>query len=225
MKEVLREFYVQDIPETKKELYDTLRHYLLDEFQKGKVNILIIDEAQLLSYDLLEFIRLLSNIETDKQKILHTVFFAQHEFLDKLKDPLMRHLAQRITVTYCIAPLTYAEVKAYINYRLFKAGVKGPLEFQGQGDEAHPYGIRGYPAPHQLHMRPLSSCAVRQFELHRGRPRGIEGDHRRERPPVDGKTYGRFKEDGAEARAHDRGHNRPCPYRHNRLLFHVFQRL
>ncbi len=145
MKEVLREFYVQDIPETKKELYDTLRHYLLEEFQKGKVNILIIDEAQLLSYDLLEFIRLLSNIETDKQKILHTIFFAQPEFLAKLKDPLMRHLSQRITVTYCIKPLTYAEVKAYINYRLFKAGVKGPLEFQDRAMKLIHTASRGYP--------------------------------------------------------------------------------
>ena len=145
MKEVLREFCVQNIPENKKELYDTLRHYLLEEFQKGKVNILIIDEAQLLSYDLLEFVRLLSNIETDKQKILHTVFFAQPEFLDKLKDPLMRHLAQRITVTYCIAPLTYAEVKAYINYRLFKAGAKGPLEFQDRAMKLIHTASRGYP--------------------------------------------------------------------------------
>ncbi len=145
MKEVLRELRVEDIPETKKELYDTLRLYLLEEFQRGKVNVLIIDEAQLLSYELLEFIRLLSNIETDKQKILHTVFFAQPEFLDKLKDPLMRHLSQRITVTYCIKPLTYAEVKAYINYRLFKAGAKGPLEFQDRAMKLIHTASRGYP--------------------------------------------------------------------------------
>ncbi len=77
MKEVLHEYGAADVPETKKELYDRLRMYLLEEFQRGKVNVLIIDEAQLLSYELLEFVRLLSNIETDKQKILHTVFFAQ----------------------------------------------------------------------------------------------------------------------------------------------------
>ncbi|MDD3846902.1 MAG: AAA family ATPase [Syntrophorhabdaceae bacterium] len=145
MKEVLREFSAGDIPETKKELYDRLRHYLLDEFQKGKMNVLVIDEAQLLSYDLLEFIRLLSNIETDKQKILHTVFFAQPEFLGKLKDPVMRHLSQRITVTYRIKPLTYAEVKAYINYRLFKAGAKGPLEFQERAMKLIHTASRGYP--------------------------------------------------------------------------------
>ncbi len=145
MKEVLREYCAGEIPDTKKELYDRLRHYLLDEFQKGKINVLIIDEAQLLSYELMEFIRLLSNIETDKQKILHTVFFAQPEFLDKLKDPKMRHLSQRITVTYCIRPLTYAEVKAYINYRLFKAGAKGPLEFQDRAMKLIHTASRGYP--------------------------------------------------------------------------------
>lgn len=145
MKEVLHEYGVADIPETKKELYDRVRLYLLQEFQKGKVNILIIDEAQLLSYELLEFVRLLSNIETDKQKILHTVFFAQPEFLDKLKDPAMRHLAQRITVTYCITPLTYPEVKAYINYRLFKAGAKRPLEFQDRAMKLIHTASRGYP--------------------------------------------------------------------------------
>lgn len=145
MKEVLGEYSVSDIPETKKELYDRLRGYLLEEFQKGRTNVLIIDEAQLLSYDLLEFIRLLSNIETDKQKILHTVFFAQPEFLDKLKDPAMRHLSQRITVTYRIEPLTFAEAKAYINYRLFKAGAKGPLEFQDRAMKLIYTASRGYP--------------------------------------------------------------------------------
>lgn len=145
MKEVLGEYSVSDIPETKKELYDRLRGYLLEEFQKGRTNVLIIDEAQLLSYDLLEFIRLLSNIETDKQKILHTVFFAQPEFLDKLKDPAMRHLSQRITVTYRIEPLTFAEAKAYINYRLFKAGAKGPLEFQDRAMKLIHTASRGYP--------------------------------------------------------------------------------
>ncbi len=145
MKEVLGEYSVSDIRETKKELYDRLRRYLLEEFQKGKTNVLIIDEAQLLSYELLEFIRLLSNIETDKQKILHTVFFAQPEFLDKLKDPAMRHLSQRITVTYRIEPLTYAEAKAYINYRLFKAGAKGSLEFQDRAMKLIHTASRGYP--------------------------------------------------------------------------------
>ncbi len=145
MKEVLHEYGASDIPETKKELYDRLRLYLLEEYEKGKVNVLIIDEAQLLSSELLEFIRLLSNIETDKQKILHTVFFAQPEFLDKLKDPAMRHLSQRITVTYCIRPLTYPEIKAYIGYRLFKAGAKGSLEFQDRAVKLIHTASRGYP--------------------------------------------------------------------------------
>ena len=145
MKELLKEFSVLYEPNTKKELYDTLRLFLLEEFQKGKENILIIDEAQLLPYEMLEFIRLLSNIETDKQKILHTVFFAQPEFLDRLKDPRLRHLSQRITVTYGIKPLSYNEVKSYINYRLFKAGSKGPLEFQDKAVRLIHIASKGYP--------------------------------------------------------------------------------
>ena len=145
MKELLKEFSVLYEPNTKKELYDTLRIFLLEEFQKGKENLLIIDEAQLLPYELLEFIRLLSNIETDKEKILHTVFFAQPEFLDKLKDPRLRHLSQRITVTYGIKPLSYSEAKSYISYRLFKAGSKGPLEFQDKAIRLIHIASKGYP--------------------------------------------------------------------------------
>lgn len=145
MKELLKEFSVLYEPNTKKELYDTLRLFLLEEFQNGKENILIIDEAQLLPYEMLEFIRLLSNIETDKQKILHTVFFAQPEFLDKLKDPRLRHLSQRITVTYGIKPLSFNEAKSYINYRLFKAGSKGPLEFQDKAIRLVHIASKGFP--------------------------------------------------------------------------------
>jgi general secretion pathway protein A len=145
MKELLKEFSVLYEPNTKKELYDTLRLFLLEEFQKGKENILIIDEAQLLPYEMLEFIRLLSNIETDKQKILHTVFFAQPEFLDRLKDPRLRHLSQRITVTYGIKPLSYSEVKSDISYRLFKAGSKGPLGFKDKAIRLIHIASKGYP--------------------------------------------------------------------------------
>jgi len=145
MKELLKEFSILYEPNTRKELYDTLRLFLLEEFEKGKENILIIDEAQLLPYEMLEFVRLLSNIETDKQKILHTVFFAQPEFLDRLKDPRLRHLSQRITVTYGIKPLSYNEVKSYINYRLFKAGSKGPLEFRDKAVRLIHIASKGYP--------------------------------------------------------------------------------
>jgi general secretion pathway protein A len=145
MKELLKEFSVLYEPNTRQELYDTLRLFLLEEFKKGKENILIVDEAQLLPHEMLEFIRLLSNIETDKQKILHTVFFAQPEFLDRLKDPRLRHLSQRITVTYGIKPLSYSEVKSYIGYRLFKAGSNGPLEFQDKAIRLIHTASKGYP--------------------------------------------------------------------------------
>lgn len=146
IKEILREFgVIYKETNVRKELYDTLRLFLLNEFKKGKENVLIIDEAQLLSYELLEFIRLLSNIETDKQKILHTIFFAQPEFLNKLKDPRLRHLTQRITVSYGIEPISYNETKSYINYRLFTAGSKGPLVFQDGAIKLIHRASKGYP--------------------------------------------------------------------------------
>ncbi len=145
MREVLKEFGAACETKSRKDLYDTLRLFLLSEFQKGKENILVIDEAQLLSYEMLEFIRLLSNIETDKQKILHTIFFAQQEFLDKLKEGRLRHLAQRITVNFSIEPLSHSEVKSYINYRLFKAGSRGPLEFRDRAVRLIHIASRGYP--------------------------------------------------------------------------------
>ena len=145
MKEALKEFGTQAGADTKEELYNKLRLFLLDEFSNGKENVLIIDEAQLLSYEMLEFIRLLSNIETDKQKILHTIFFAQQEFLDKLKDPRLRHLSQRITVNCSIEPLTRSETKSYISYRLFKSGSRGPLEFQDRAVRLIHIASKGYP--------------------------------------------------------------------------------
>ncbi len=145
MKEALTEFGRTTGENSKKELHDALRMFLLEEFEKGKENILVIDEAQLLSIEMLEFIRLLSNIETEKQKILHTIFFAQPEFLSRLKEHRMRHLAQRITVTYGIQPLSYNEVKSYINYRLFKAGSRGPLTFEEKAIKMIHSASMGYP--------------------------------------------------------------------------------
>jgi general secretion pathway protein A len=145
IKEVLKELNVQNEQNTKKELYDTLKAFLLDEFANGKETVLIIDEAQLISNELLELIRLISNIETDKQKILHTIFFAQPEFIEKLRDKSMRHLSQRITVTYYIAPLSYSEVRSYIGYRLIKAGMKSNFDIKDNAVKLIHTASRGYP--------------------------------------------------------------------------------
>lgn len=145
IREVLKELNAPFEPHTKKELYDTLRTFLIDEYTKGRETVLVIDEAQLISNELLDLIRLISNIETDKQKLLHTIFFAQLEFLDRLKDDRLRHLSQRITVTCYIKPLSFEEAKSYIHYRLIKAGMKGTMDVNERALRLIHHASKGYP--------------------------------------------------------------------------------
>lgn len=130
LKEILQELNVMVTDGTKKELFDTLTSFLLDEHKRGKETVLMIDEAQLLSNELLEFIRVLSNVETEKEKILHIILFSQPEIVEKLQGEGMRYFAQRITVFYKLLPFTVEEIRRYINFRLIKAGSKGLLEFR-----------------------------------------------------------------------------------------------
>ena len=87
--------------------------------------MLIIDEAQNLTEDLLEQVRLLSNIETDDRKLLQIVLMGQPELRDRLNSPRLQQLRQRITVRYHLAPLTRVEVGQYIQHRLELSGAEG----------------------------------------------------------------------------------------------------
>ncbi len=89
------------------------------------MSVLIIDEAQNLTEELLEQVRLLSNIETDDRKLLQIVLLGQPELRDRLNSPRLRQLRQRITVRYHLKPLTRFEVTQYIQHRLELAGAKG----------------------------------------------------------------------------------------------------
>jgi general secretion pathway protein A len=130
LSEILKELGLGDCTGTKKVLFDLLTNFLLEEHKKGKQTILAVDEAQLLSGNLLEFVRILSNIETEKEKVLHMVLFAQNEIIDRLKEPRMRYLSQRITVVYKLRPFAMDEVGDYISHRLVKAGSKGHPRFK-----------------------------------------------------------------------------------------------
>jgi general secretion pathway protein A len=130
---------------TKKTMFDKLRNFLLEEYKKGKENLLVIDEAQLLSNELLQFIRILSNIETDKEKILYIILFARPEFVERLKEANMMNLSQRITVIYMLKPFTLNEVNSYINHRLLKAGSKGLLQFEKDAVKLIYSASKGYP--------------------------------------------------------------------------------
>ncbi len=97
---------------------DVLNEYLLSKINKGKEILLIIDEAQNLSYELLEAVRLLSNLETDQRKLLQILLVGQPELKVKLNQPQLRQFKQRILVYYELHPLSPKETQRYINHRL-----------------------------------------------------------------------------------------------------------
>ena len=87
--------------------------------------MLIIDEAQDLTDELLEQVRLLSNLETDNRKLLQIILFGQPELRERLNNPSLRQLRQRITVRYHLPPLTRPEVIRYVQHRLHVSGGNG----------------------------------------------------------------------------------------------------
>jgi general secretion pathway protein A len=99
-----------------------LHNYLLQCFTKNEKVFLIIDEAQSLDKNLLQEVRLLTNLETAKYKLLHVILLGQPELNQTLSEPRFRPLKQRITIRYHLRPLTQRESKEYITYRLKRAG-------------------------------------------------------------------------------------------------------
>ncbi len=108
--------------QTRGQYLAALHDFLLECFKKNEKVFLIIDEAQCLSADLLHEIRLLTNLETSKYKLLHVILMGQPELTKILATEEFRPLRQRITVRYYLRPLHYKEMKGYINYRLKRAG-------------------------------------------------------------------------------------------------------
>jgi general secretion pathway protein A len=105
-----------------KALVDALNAYLLDAYAKGLRVVLIIDEAQNLSVDALEQVRLLTNLETDTQKLLQIILLGQPELREILARGDMRQLAQRITARFHLTPLDASETGAYLRHRFRVAG-------------------------------------------------------------------------------------------------------
>jgi general secretion pathway protein A len=106
---------------------DRINAYLLDAHARDRKTVLIIEEAQNLTTDVLEQLRLLTNLETNQRKLLQIVMVGQPELQDKLAKPEMRQLAQRITARYHLGPLSKEEVAGYVNHRLEVAGVRTKL--------------------------------------------------------------------------------------------------
>src|SRR5687768_3409139 len=106
-----------------------LAQYLVDQRLAGRLVLLVIDEAQNLSLGALEELRMLSNLETEKSKLMQIVLVGQPNLREKLAAPELEQLRQRITVSYHLLPLDAGETANYINHRLRRAALGPPLEF------------------------------------------------------------------------------------------------
>jgi general secretion pathway protein A len=122
-----------------------LNHWLLEQYQRGNRVALIVDEAQNLSFEMLEEIRLLSNLETANAKLLQIVLSGQPELEVKVNDAQLRQLRQRITLWAKTGPLTLLETHRYVTERLRIAGGSGEEIFQAAAIEAVHRHTRGIP--------------------------------------------------------------------------------
>lgn len=122
LRTILREFGLDPPYNDRVRGYEVLNEFLLAELEAGREVVLLIDEAQDLSAELLEQVRLLSNLETDQRKLLQIVLIGQPELRDVLGRDDLRQLRQRITVRYHLGPLSPPETEHYILHRLQVAG-------------------------------------------------------------------------------------------------------
>jgi len=138
LESLLDEFELQVASTTKPRRLLALHELFLEAQSKGGTAVLIIDEAHLLTVELLEEIRLLTNMDTHREKLLQVILCGQPELATLLLQPQLRALRQRIALLAQLRPLTAAETSSYIEQRLRLAGLQGPLPFSaGALEEIH----------------------------------------------------------------------------------------
>src|SRR6202162_2644732 len=178
---ILAEFDISCENRSKSQQLMKLNHWLLDRYRAGEAAVLIVDEAQNLSDEVLEEIRLLTNLETSTEKLLQIVLTGQPELEEKLKRPELRQLRQRITLRCHTSPLTLEETFGYIAERLRIAGANGEPIFSKEAIQTVNMYSRGIPrvvnllCEHGLinayvdHLRPVPAHLVeevaREFQL------------------------------------------------------------
>jgi general secretion pathway protein A len=118
LRRVCREFHLPAAGHTQSELVDELHAYLIAQHQAGRICVVVLDEAQALSIELLEQIRLLLNLETETHKLLRIILVGQPQLRKLLLDPELAQLNQRITLRWHLGPLSYRETAAYVSHRL-----------------------------------------------------------------------------------------------------------
>lgn len=122
LRSINREFGIAGEGSTGPELLEHLNRFLLAENRAGRTVVLVIDEAQNLEPQVLEQIRLISNLETDTDKLIQIVLAGQPELAQILRRPELRQLSQRITVRYHLPSMDFEDTRAYIDHRLEVAG-------------------------------------------------------------------------------------------------------
>jgi general secretion pathway protein A len=130
LRAILNDFGIEVTGRDRLVYIEKLNEFLLRKSQEGTNVALFIDEAQDLSPGVMEQVRLLSNLETDQQKLIQIVMCGQPELKERLARPDLRQLRQRITVRYHLAPLTEEDTMRYIMHRLWVAGSDGSLRFE-----------------------------------------------------------------------------------------------
>ena len=129
LKTIIEEFGIQVRSDNTKDLIDLLNAFLIKKKASGKKVILLIDEAQNLNRNVLEQLRLLSNLETNRDKLLQIILVGQPELSEMLNSHALRQVGQRITLSYRLSPLTFNECKEYIQYRINMAAQKSAIKF------------------------------------------------------------------------------------------------
>ena len=130
---------------TVKAYLDPLNEFLLKTHAVGQNNVLIIDEAQMLSSEVLEQLRLLTNLETNERKLLQIILIGQPELRDMLARPELEQLAQRVIARYHLGALTEAETEAYIRHRLSVSGMTTAMPFDAKALARIHHLSRGVP--------------------------------------------------------------------------------
>jgi len=145
LRSILRELGLDDRGNDRVRLLDRLNQFLLERTHAGHDVVLFVDEAQDMSDELLEQVRLLSNLETDDRKLLQIVLIGQPELRSRLERDELRQLRQRITVRYHLGPITRHETESYIHHRLRVAGGNGRPTFSPAAIRAIHRHSRGIP--------------------------------------------------------------------------------
>jgi general secretion pathway protein A len=135
LESICDEFQVENRPSSRqgvtvKDYIDPLNAFLLTTHANGQNNLLVIDEAQSLDVDVLEQLRLLTNLETNERKLLQIILIGQPELRDMLNQPELEQLAQRVVARFHLEPLDVAETRRYIRHRLAISGLNGPDLFE-----------------------------------------------------------------------------------------------